>query len=111
MFYFASFDNTCIYILQTCTYRYSCSWLIYVYTYAINYADTICTDSRILARFVRVRVACVCVNCYVYCVQDIGGSQSFDRCVECANDRSPTADGTSVLSTLIVLHPEGAVRK
>lgn len=122
------FDNTCIYILQTCTYRYSCSWLIYVYTYAINYADTICTRSsrdprEILARFVRRVYVCVCgwwVNCIVtyivymrvcVCVQDIGGFQSLDWCVERANGRSPMADETSVFSTLIVLHPEGAVEK
>lgn len=75
---------------------YACSWLIYVYMYAINYANTICTDSRgFLTRFVRVYAfVCSCLSkvyCYVYCVQDIGGSQSLDWCVECANGWTPMA--------------------
>lgn len=45
---------------------YACSWLIYAYTYAINYADTICTD---FADSREIRT-CICVYVCVYvCVR------------------------------------------
>ena len=103
---------------------YACSWLIYVYTYAINYVDTIRTNSRI-SREIRTCVCtCVCivkVSCNHFTLRTLYARHrrltlSTDWCVELMECMIRMVDRRwrmkyQYLFNFIILHPEGAVRK